>query len=149
MQALLLRIDLDGATADEKMQAYRVWPTTRALERVSLKAFPDLGALRTWQLLAERKRLAGVRPDAPREADDPDEDFGGFGPRPGGEGGAAGRRPGAWAWLPAALLVALAVADWLLVRLVGESLLDGTQALLLVGAAALAYAAALARSRDG
>ena len=151
VQGLLLRVDLDGATADEQMQAYRVWPT-RELERVSLKAFPDLETLRTWRLLAERKRPSGGRAGTSPAADDPDGEFGGLAAGaygPDGRDDRVGRRPGAAVWAPGALLAALAVADWLLVRLVGEPLLDGTQALLLVGAAALLLAAAIARSRRG
>ena len=84
VQGFLVRVDDRGRSPDEQVQFYRVWPND-GLERFAAEAFPDFEAMRTWQLLAER-RERGV-PGAPGAASGPVA--AGETSRPGGRGGRA------------------------------------------------------------
>lgn len=133
VQGFVIRIDPNGRSDAEQVQFYRVWPNPLT-QQLSAKTFPDLDALRVARRLARE-----AMPRAPEIIDvAPDED----------EERAPERRRGLGfgGYLPAFLLLALALIDWLSLQLRGTALLTPAQSLLAIGAAALLTVAAIVRA---
>ena len=136
VQGFVIRVDTKGRNESEQVQFYRVWPGTR-MQQLTAKTFPDLDGLRVAHLLALELSL----PPTPEIIDVEDEDDATTQPEASAGGG------GALRWVPAILLVLLAVADWYVVQNRGTGLLNVVQALLAIGAGALLTLAASERRR--
>lgn len=135
VQGFVIRVDTKGRNESEQVQFYRVWPGTR-MQQLTAKTFPDLDGLRVAHLLALELSL----PPTPEIIDvEDDEDVAEERARAGGGG--------ALRWIPAILLLLLAVADWYVAQSRGTGLLSVVQALLAIGAAALLTLAASGRDR--
>lgn len=129
VQGFLIRIDATEPERDEQVRFYRVWPDA-SLQRLSPKSFPDLDSLK----VARKLLLGSPTVDSSDRADVVDvvdvvENRGG--------------RPGSGRYVPALLLILLAVGDWYLERSHGMPLLTLAQALLAIGAATLLTVSAL------
>ena len=142
VQGFVIRVDPRGRNDAEQVQFFRVWPNER-IQPLSAKTFPDLDTLR----VARRLSLSSTSSAKPgiidfAQGEDGaenrtfDADNGTFDAGISTldvERGPPARR--ARRYLPATLLISLALADGYLVQTRGAGFLSLTQALLAVGAA--------------
>ena len=135
VQGFVIRVDPNGRSDAEQVQFYRVWPNAR-VQQLTAKTFPDLDGLRVTHLLAI-ERAVPVEPEIIDLTEDEEPEPA---PRPSGAGAAA-------RYVPAILLLLVAVFDWYLVQTRGSGLLSAVQAMLVIGAAALLTLVALVRNR--
>ena len=100
VQGFVIRVDTEGRCEAEQVQFYRVWPNP-SIQQLTAKTFPDLDGLRVTNLLALERAV----PSAPEIVDFGEDE---------NEDASAGpdRRGTAGRYVPAIVLILLALADW-------------------------------------
>lgn len=124
VQGFVIRVDVRGRTEAEQVQFYRVWPNS-TLQQLTTKTFPDLDTLRVARKLAliNNAKPSTAEPEnlnLVRAAD--------VTPEP---------RPNAGMYIPAAVLVVLALVDSYFAIFEDGNLLSVPQSVLAFGAALL------------
>jgi len=124
VQGFVIRVDVRGRSEAEQVQFYRVWPNS-TLQQLTSKTFPDLETLRVARKFAaiNNPKSSSGEPEILDLIDDEDD--------------LPELRPDAGMYIPAAVLVVLALVDSYFAIFKDGSLLSVPQSVLAFGAALL------------
>ena len=129
VQGFVIRVNLNGASEDEQVQFYRIWPN-KSIQQLTPKKFPDLDTLKVARKLADARSTD----DSADERDTRDSTRGSRSRKP---RAALWSSPLAKVYLPAILLLVLLLLDSIVTVLRGTPLLTLSQSILFTGAAVL------------